>query len=1188
MVALTGIVSIAAGDSHSLALRADGTTWAWGDGFYGQLGDGTTTDRLLPNQVPGLTGGVAIAAGGQHSLLTKGDGTTWSWGGNSNGQLGIGSTTASLVPVQISGLQDVVSIAAGMWHSLARRADGSLVAWGRNDNRQLGDGTTTQRTSPVAVSVASAVTAGPSAGQYHGLAAATDNVAWGWGSGSYGGLCGLAPTGPASIPGLAVNAVAAGGSFSILRLLDGTLRACGYNAYGSLGAGSTANESAVPLAVVGLTGVETLAAGESHALAVTPGGVVWAWGLNSYGQVGDGTTVNRNTPVKITEAGFQFKVATPVIGSATGTYYAAINVAVSSSTPGATIRYTTNGVEPTEADSLVTGGTVAISQSATLKVKAFKPGLADSNTETAVYTLMVQTLGLSPGWGTYNTAQSVVVSCPIAGTTARYTTNGQDPTESDPTIACGGAIPVDQTLTLKVKGWKSGWSPSSVTAAAYTMVVGTPTLLPSGGEYTSTQTVTVTTVTPGATLNFTTDGREPLPTDAVVASGASIVVNRSQSLKVIGRRAGWSNSATAAGMYYLVAGTTPAPTLIPPAGSYPAVQQVHLLSATPDAVVRYTLDGSEPGPSSPIYGEPLTLDADATIKARAFGVDLLPSAVTTGAYVIANTAAVVAPNFTPPAGRFATQQSVAIASPTAGSTVRYSTDGDDPTPLDPELTSGQTVVVDRSLILKAKAWKTGLTESPVRQGFYLVTGDLAAGDTHLLTLASDGRVRGWGGNSYGQLGDGTTTVRSTPTLIPGLTNVVAVAAGESHSLALKNDGSVWAWGLNAHGQLGNGTYTGSLVPQAVPGLSGVVRISAGQRHSLAVKADGSAWAWGDNSNGQLGDGSTTQRTSPVQLSGLPPVVAIDGGMYHSLALTVDGKVYGCGRNYEGQLGDGTSVDRHSPVRVFGLTGVSQISAGGLFSVALKTDGGQAGQVWAWGQNAAGQLGNSNSANSSLPVVAFEGATTISAGNNHVLALSLEGTLWAWGDGSGLFGRLGDGARVWRKGPVRVPSLRDGVVVAAGSYYSAVIRAGGGVEIWGYNLLGTNTDTPSPVPSLTLAANAWLSQDSDDDGLTAWDEWRYGTDPLAPDTNADGIPDGLAVGLGLSASNFDRDGDGLLNTQELSLGTDLDRADSDGDGVSDAVDCLPLDATLATCTIDPEDHTPPTITLLEPPNGILLP
>lgn len=171
---LTNIVSIAAGSrtgyysyaprlgGHALALKADGTVWAWGSNNNGQLGDGTTTNRATPVQVAGLSDVIAIAAGGPsvppasgdyggHSLALKSDGTVWSWGFNGYGQLGDGTTTNRATPVQVVGLSDVVAIAAGSFHSLARKKDGTVWAWGLNDAGQLGDGTTTNRTTPVQV-----------------------------------------------------------------------------------------------------------------------------------------------------------------------------------------------------------------------------------------------------------------------------------------------------------------------------------------------------------------------------------------------------------------------------------------------------------------------------------------------------------------------------------------------------------------------------------------------------------------------------------------------------------------------------------------------------------------------------------------------------------------------------------------------------------------------------------------------------------------------------------------------------------------------------------------------------------------------------------------------------------------------------------------------------------------------------
>ena len=134
---MTGVVALAAGQYYSLALKSDGTVWAWGFNTYGELGDGTTTNRFSPVQVSGLTDVVAVAAGLSHGLALKSDGTVWAWGPNSNGQLGDGTTTNRSSPVRVSGLTGVVAVAGGQYHSLALKYDGTVVAWGLNTFSQL-------------------------------------------------------------------------------------------------------------------------------------------------------------------------------------------------------------------------------------------------------------------------------------------------------------------------------------------------------------------------------------------------------------------------------------------------------------------------------------------------------------------------------------------------------------------------------------------------------------------------------------------------------------------------------------------------------------------------------------------------------------------------------------------------------------------------------------------------------------------------------------------------------------------------------------------------------------------------------------------------------------------------------------------------------------------------------------------
>ena len=129
---------VLAGSWHSLAVKSDGTVWAWGDNSCGQLGIEPITKKSTPVQVNGLTGVVAVAEGKVQSLALKSDGTVWSWGDNSCGQLGIGTTTNQSTPVQVNGLTGMVAVAGGYLHSLALKSDGTVWAWGDNDDYQLG------------------------------------------------------------------------------------------------------------------------------------------------------------------------------------------------------------------------------------------------------------------------------------------------------------------------------------------------------------------------------------------------------------------------------------------------------------------------------------------------------------------------------------------------------------------------------------------------------------------------------------------------------------------------------------------------------------------------------------------------------------------------------------------------------------------------------------------------------------------------------------------------------------------------------------------------------------------------------------------------------------------------------------------------------------------------------------------
>jgi len=288
---LTGVALVAAGEFHSLALKADGSLWAWGRNDVGQLGDGTTANR--PSPVPVMTGVASVVAGDHHSLAIKTDGSLWTWGYNGNGQLGDDTTQYRLTPVRV--LSGVGAAAAGYGHSLALKTDGTLWAWGWNSDGQLGDGTTTERHTPVRVLTGIASVA---AGVYHSLAIKTDGSLAAWGKNDYGQLGDGTTTHRLSpLPVLTgVAAVAASAYHTLAVKTDGTLWTWGYNGNGQLGDGTT-TWRLLPVKV--LSGVAAVADGWTHSLARKIDGSLWAWGMNDYGQLGDGSTNNRPASVQV-------------------------------------------------------------------------------------------------------------------------------------------------------------------------------------------------------------------------------------------------------------------------------------------------------------------------------------------------------------------------------------------------------------------------------------------------------------------------------------------------------------------------------------------------------------------------------------------------------------------------------------------------------------------------------------------------------------------------------------------------------------------------------------------------------------------------------------------------------------------------------------------------------------------------
>ena len=290
----SGVTAVAAGYFHSLFLKSDGSLWAMGNNLYGQLGDGTSTDRATPVQV--VSNGVtAIGAAFYDSFFIKSDGSLWAMGYNVWGQLGDGTNTDAHSPEQIVS-NGVTAVAVGFVHTLFLKSDGSLWGMGYGGYGDLGSAGTTDTPKQIVPSGVTAI----AAGYLYSFFVRSDGSLWAMGNNNFGHL-GDGTTDAAVTPELIVSngvtAVATDGtdvSHSLFLKSDGSLWGMGYNGYGELGDGST-NDSHIPKQIV-CSGVTAMVAGYGHTLFVRTGGSLWGMGYNAGGQLGDGTQVDSHIP----------------------------------------------------------------------------------------------------------------------------------------------------------------------------------------------------------------------------------------------------------------------------------------------------------------------------------------------------------------------------------------------------------------------------------------------------------------------------------------------------------------------------------------------------------------------------------------------------------------------------------------------------------------------------------------------------------------------------------------------------------------------------------------------------------------------------------------------------------------------------------------------------------------------------
>ena len=440
-------------------------------------------------------------------------------------------------------------------------------------------------------------------------------------------------------------------------------------------------------------------------------------------------TVSRTTTVKAvaTAAGYSastigtvaYTIApsavSPTFNLSTGTYTSVQAVTMSSTTGGAIIRYTTDGSTPTLASTQYISP-IVISRTTTLKAIATAVGYGNSAVVSRTYTINLPAAmpTFSQRTGNYVGAQTVTISSTTSGALIYYTTDNSTPTSDSARYT--GPLTLSQTVKLKAIAIARGYSTSAVGSVLYniTQVTASPTLSPSSGNYTQSQTVVISSTTVGATVYYTTDGSTP--TSSSTQYTGPITVSQTTTVKAIATATGYSNSGIGTAVYTFIQPATAAPTLSLNNGTYNAVQTVIIRSTTPGAIIYYTTDGSTPTTSSSRYTGPVTVDQSVTLRVIATARGYTASGEVSGSYAIILPAS--KPTFIPRGGSYTNSRVVAISSPTPGATIYYTTDGSIPSIYSNQYTG--PFAVNQSVTLRAITVAAGYSDSDVALESYVI------------------------------------------------------------------------------------------------------------------------------------------------------------------------------------------------------------------------------------------------------------------------------------------------------------------------------------------------------------------------------------------------------------------------------------------------------------------------------------
>ncbi len=913
-------------------------------------------------------------------------------------------------------------IAAGGAHTCAVAA-GGVQCWGLNADRQLGtsppypwSSSTPRNVTGLGVPVSAVA-----AGEAHSCALTSAGGVKCWGDNSYGQVGNgatitepVSVASPVDVVGLTsgVKAIAAGGNTTCALTTGGAVRCWGMNGSGQLGQGHLGNAapgmSSVPLQVYGLTsGIASISVGQHHVCAVEQGGRAHCWGGNSY--------------YELAWNGWHFSGLPLSLGS---TNFSEVDAGEDH-----TCGVTTSGTVlcwGRNSEGQLGNGSVSPRSAAMVQLS----GLGSDTVDIAVgnqTSCALSSTGVVKCWGRNYSGGVPVVVPGVASDTVGIEFGGSEYIGSAGTacalarpgaMRCWGASNHGQFGNGTSNG---AWSP-------------TPVLVNGGNRFSPASlsvrmTATETTAFIGSTISYqvtvTNVGRYPLTnvvlTDAKASCGSlpsTLALGASETINcthvVVSQDVGiYSNTASA------VAAEATEPSS--------ATVNVTVPAPVPNMTVTVTAAEASVGVGQTMHFQ---VKVENTGNVALENISMTFPGGTCPVAVAASLLAGLASQTS--CTRVATWQDVGTytAQPYANA----------PPQITPNITGSATVTV----------------VAPAEN----LPPTISVGSGHACGVTTNGALKCWGANDFGELGTGSSSPSNVPVAVSGLSSGVrSVSAGADHTCAVLNSGALQCWGDNTSGQLGNGTTTPSSLPVNVSGLSsGVAAVSAGNSSTCALRTNGVASCWG--AGGLLGNGTPNQSSVPVEF--MSDVVSIDVGGTHACAVTTEGAVQCWGNNEQNQLGTPVGANSLVPVQVTDLgSGYTSVATGGSHTCALSAGG----AVKCWGAGGSGQIGNGNTTGAAAPTQVTglsSGVRSLSVGNNDSCVVLTAGGAKCWG--RNLQGTLGNGTSTQANSPVSVTEMTDGVEIAVGGF-SCAVTSSWVAKCWGAGPTGNSTETSSLVPVL---------------------------------------------------------------------------------------------------------------------------